>query len=172
MPLSHNTSPIPVPNLPTRPHQSHSHTHHLRHCCHRRRRPLSRPLEHCEGRPAPAGVRNLGLDDPTKGRPDSHCNFDDRSIRACRPGRTGGTVRHARHRRAPVSVETLLCRAATRRTAPKCQQLARRQCAGHELDSRTDLHPGLRTALCRRGAAARTSLCASPTPAASSTWPS
>ena len=61
---------------------------------------LSRPLEHCEGRPAPAGVRNLGLDDPTKGRPDSHCNFDDRSLRACRPGRTGGTVRHARHRRA------------------------------------------------------------------------
>ena len=31
-----------------------------------------------------AGVRNLGLDDPSASRQDSHCNFGDRSIRACR----------------------------------------------------------------------------------------
>ena len=65
---------------------------------------LSRPVEDCEGCPALAGVRNLGLDDPSAGRPDSHCNFGDRSIRACRAaaarrakslkrGCTGRTVR-------------------------------------------------------------------------------
>ena len=36
--------------------------------------PLSRPLEDCEGCPALAGVRNLGLDDPSAGCSDSHCN--------------------------------------------------------------------------------------------------
>ena len=36
---------------------------------------LSRPVEDCEGCPALAGVRNLSLDDPRSGRPDSHCNF-------------------------------------------------------------------------------------------------
>ena len=36
---------------------------------------LSRPVEHCEGCPALAGIRNLDLDDPSPGRPDSHCNF-------------------------------------------------------------------------------------------------
>ena len=36
---------------------------------------MSRPVEDCEGCPALAGVRNLGLDDPSAGRPDSHCNF-------------------------------------------------------------------------------------------------
>jgi hypothetical protein len=45
---------------------------------------LSRPVEDCEGCPTLAGVRNLGLDDPSAGRPDSHCNFGDRRIRAGR----------------------------------------------------------------------------------------
>ena len=36
---------------------------------------LSRPSEDCEGCPALAGVRNLGLDDPSAGRPVLHCNF-------------------------------------------------------------------------------------------------
>ena len=45
---------------------------------------LSRPLEDCAGCPALAGVRNLGLDDPSAGCPDSHCNSGDRRIRACR----------------------------------------------------------------------------------------
>ena len=45
---------------------------------------MSRPVEDCEGCPALAGVRNLGLDDPSAGRPDSHCNSGDRRIRACR----------------------------------------------------------------------------------------
>jgi len=65
---------------------------------------LSRPVEDCDGYPALAGTRNSALDDPSAGRPDWHCNFGDRSIRACRAaastqqvphaGRTGGTVRH------------------------------------------------------------------------------
>ena len=58
--------------------------------------PLSQPRRHagraCAVRletqrsrcPALAGVRNLGLDDPSAGRPDSHCNSGDRPIRACR----------------------------------------------------------------------------------------
>ena len=41
---------------------------------------VSRPFEHCEGCPALAGVRNLGLDDPAVSRPDLHCNFEDQSI--------------------------------------------------------------------------------------------
>ena len=41
---------------------------------------LSRPVEHCEGCPVLAGVRNLYLDDPAVSRPDLHCNFEDRSI--------------------------------------------------------------------------------------------
>jgi hypothetical protein len=45
---------------------------------------MSRPLEDCEGCPALAGVRNLGLDDPSAGCPDSHCNSGDRRIRAGR----------------------------------------------------------------------------------------
>jgi putative transposase len=69
---------------------------------------LSRPVEDCEGCPPLAGARNLGLDDPRAVRPDSHCNFGDRSIRACRatvqrsaspasgPYRRHGTVRHPR----------------------------------------------------------------------------
>jgi hypothetical protein len=36
---------------------------------------VSRPLEDCEGCPALAGVRNLGLDDPSAGCSDLHCNF-------------------------------------------------------------------------------------------------
>jgi hypothetical protein len=35
----------------------------------------SRPVEDREGNPALAGVRNVVLDDPSPGRPDSHCNF-------------------------------------------------------------------------------------------------
>ena len=42
---------------------------------------LSRPVEDCKGCRALAGVRNVGLDDPRAGRPDSHCNFGDRRIR-------------------------------------------------------------------------------------------
>jgi hypothetical protein len=45
--------------------------------------PLSRPVKDCEGCPALAGVRNVGLDDPRARRPDSHCDFGDRRIRAC-----------------------------------------------------------------------------------------
>ena len=45
---------------------------------------LSRPVEDCEGCPTLAGVRNLGLDDPSAGRPGLHCNFGDRRIRAGR----------------------------------------------------------------------------------------
>ena len=45
---------------------------------------MPRPLEDCAGCPALAGVRNLGLDDPSAGCPDSHCNSGDRRIRACR----------------------------------------------------------------------------------------
>ena len=37
--------------------------------------PLSRPVEVCAECPALAGVRNLGPDDPSPGRPDSPCNF-------------------------------------------------------------------------------------------------
>jgi hypothetical protein len=43
---------------------------------------LSRPLEDCAECPALAGVRNLGLDDPSPGRPDSPCNFGDRIRRS------------------------------------------------------------------------------------------
>ena len=39
------------------------------------------PVEDCKGCPALAGARNVGLDDPRAGRPDSHCNFGDRRIR-------------------------------------------------------------------------------------------
>jgi hypothetical protein len=44
---------------------------------------MSRPVEDCEGCPALAGVRKLGLDDPSSGRPDLHCNFGDLSIQVC-----------------------------------------------------------------------------------------
>ena len=55
-----------------------------------------------------AGVRNVGLDDPSSGCSDLHCNFGDRSIRGMssggkhaaqvpHAGRTGGTVRHPPH---------------------------------------------------------------------------
>ena len=69
---------------------------------------MSRPAEDCKGCPPLAGARNLGLDDPRAVRPDSHCNFGDRSIRACRataatqrksasgPYGRHGTVRHPR----------------------------------------------------------------------------
>ena len=43
---------------------------------------LSRPVEDCAECPALAGVRNLGLDDPIPGRPDSPCNFGDRFRRS------------------------------------------------------------------------------------------
>jgi LysR substrate binding domain len=39
---------------------------------------VSRPVEGCAECPALAGVRNLGLDDPSPGRPDLPCNFGDR----------------------------------------------------------------------------------------------
>ena len=43
---------------------------------------LSVPVKDCEGCPARAGVRNLDLDDPRTGRPDSPCNFGDRIRRS------------------------------------------------------------------------------------------
>ena len=43
---------------------------------------MSRPVEGCAKCPALAGVRNLGLDDPSPGRPDSPCNFGDRIRRS------------------------------------------------------------------------------------------
>ena len=61
---------------------------------------LSRPVEDCEGCPPLAGARNLGLDDPRAVRPDSHCNFGDRSIRACRA--TAATQRKSRKRAVPA----------------------------------------------------------------------
>ena len=36
---------------------------------------LSSPVEDCEGCPALAGIRNVGLDTPSARRPDSLCNF-------------------------------------------------------------------------------------------------
>ena len=45
---------------------------------------MSRPVEDCDGCPALAPIRSLGLDDPSSGRPDLQCNFGGRSIRACR----------------------------------------------------------------------------------------
>jgi hypothetical protein len=74
-PHQSSSSPSPIA-FPT----SHSHSAHL----HRRPQPssnnnshhhppppLSRPVEDCVGlTPALAGVRNLGLDGPTRGRPD------------------------------------------------------------------------------------------------------
>jgi len=50
--------------------------------------------------PPLAGARNLGLDDPRAVRPDSHCNFGDRSIRACRA--TAATQRKSRKRAVPA----------------------------------------------------------------------
>jgi hypothetical protein len=61
--------------------------------------PLSRPVEDWEGCPPLARARNLGLDDPRAVRPDSHCNFGDRSIRACRA--TAATQRKSRKRAVP-----------------------------------------------------------------------
>src|SRR6185312_6179448 len=57
-------NPIPVILTASNPHQpSHSHTLPL----HLTQTQLSRPLENCEGYPVLAGVRNLGLDDPSAG---------------------------------------------------------------------------------------------------------
>jgi hypothetical protein len=50
------------------------------------RQTLSRPVEDCEGCPALARIRSLGLDDPSAGRPDLHCNSGDRRIRAAAAG--------------------------------------------------------------------------------------
>src|SRR6476660_2304635 len=60
---------------------------------------VSRPVEDWEGCPPLARARNLGLDDPRAVRPDSHCNFGDRSIRACRA--TAATQRKSRKRAVP-----------------------------------------------------------------------
>ena len=38
---------------------------------------VSRPVEDCDGCRALAGVRNVGLDNPSAGRQDSHCIFGD-----------------------------------------------------------------------------------------------
>ena len=48
---------------------------------------MSRPVEDCEGCPALARIRSLGLDDPSAGRPGLHCNFGDRRIRAAAAGK-------------------------------------------------------------------------------------
>src|ERR1700742_2785856 len=51
--------------------------------------------------PPLAGARNLGLDDPRAVRPDSHCNFGDRSIRAC-PATAATQRRPALGRGSPI----------------------------------------------------------------------
>ena len=57
-------NPIPVILTASNPHQpSHSHTLPLPSP----KTQLSRPRENCEGYPVLAGVRNLGLDDPSAG---------------------------------------------------------------------------------------------------------
>jgi hypothetical protein len=68
------------PSTPPLPPQTNPELRNL----HPNRTFLSRPVEDCEGCPALAGVRNLGLDDPSAGRPDSHCNSGDRRTRAGR----------------------------------------------------------------------------------------
>ena len=40
-----------------------------------RSRVVSRPVEDCDECPTRAGVRKLGLDEPSPGHPDLHCNF-------------------------------------------------------------------------------------------------
>ena len=47
---------------------------------------MSRPLEDCEGCPVLAGVRNLGLDDPSAGVQIYVANFGVRSSRAASSG--------------------------------------------------------------------------------------
>jgi len=49
---------------------------------HPNRTSLSRPVEDCDGCPALARIRSLGLDDPSADRPDLLCKFGDRRIRA------------------------------------------------------------------------------------------
>jgi hypothetical protein len=56
---------------------------------------LSRPVEDCEGCPALAGIRNVGLDTPSAGRPDSLCNFG--GVGAWRRSR----IHHRDHLRRP-----------------------------------------------------------------------
>jgi hypothetical protein len=67
---------------------------------------VSRPVEDCEECPALAGVRNLGLDDPSADRPIKHCNFGDRSIQVLpRLQHVEGRDGYLRsvHRAAPAS---------------------------------------------------------------------
>ena len=67
---------------------------------------MSRPVEDCEECPALAGVRNLGLDDPSADRPIKHCNFGDRSIQVLpRLQHVEGRDGYLRsvHRAAPAS---------------------------------------------------------------------
>jgi len=43
---------------------------------------MSRPVKTARNAPRLLGFRNLGLDDPSPGRPDSPCNFGDRIRRS------------------------------------------------------------------------------------------
>ena len=98
----HSPHPLPPHRAHTPPVTAPSLLHTFFHLL-----TLSRPVEGCEGCPALAGVRKLGLDDPSAGRPDLHCNFGDRSIQASR----AATARSAspscrpyrRHCSAPAS---------------------------------------------------------------------
>ena len=103
--IAHTLSPpkplMPHPNSTTFP-TSTAPAPSPPHRCRTNQPALSRPVEDCEGCPALAGVRNLGLDDPSAGRPDSHCNFGDRSIRACRAA--ASTQRKSLKRAVPAAL--------------------------------------------------------------------
>ena len=70
-PRPSSSKPATYVRTPQPPPQTNPELRNL----HPNRTHLSRPVEDCERCPALAGVRNLGLDDPGPGRPDSHCNF-------------------------------------------------------------------------------------------------
>ena len=79
---------FPTPQIPSQPklpvdspHSPHPPPPHRAHTPPKPSH-LSRPVEDCEGSPGLVGVRNLGLDDPSPGRPDSPCNFGDRIRRS------------------------------------------------------------------------------------------
>jgi hypothetical protein len=85
----HNNPPDRYPQQQQKNNSSHHHQHHT----HPPTQLLSRPVEDCDGSPGLAGIRHLGLDDPSASRPDLHCNFGGRSIRVCRASRYVAHVR-------------------------------------------------------------------------------
>jgi hypothetical protein len=66
-----SSKPQPMSELPQPPPQTNPELRNL----HPNRTFLSSPVEDCEGCPALAGIRNVGLDTPSARRPDSLCNF-------------------------------------------------------------------------------------------------